>query len=129
MKSFYVIITLAALAIALAGCSLKENYSVQYGFSKEISTETKFEVVGGVVKVEAPFADFSCNQKSFKATLSRQGQVFTMRLSGVETAERCSAKFFADIFGLAPGAYQFKLVYTHDGKTEQPVSREFTISP
>ena len=115
------------LAITLVGCTLTENYSVQYGFSNEITTETKFDVADQMIKAEVPFANFSCDQKSFKATLSRKNQVLTMRLKGIETTERCSAKFFTSIFGLAEGDYQFRLVYEHDGKTDQVMSKDFSI--
>lgn len=113
--------------VVLAGCTLTENYSVQYGFSNEISTETKFDVTDKIINAEVPFADFSCDQKSFKATLSRNNQILTMRLKGTETAERCSAKFFTSISGLTDGNYQFRLVYEHDGKTDQVMSKDFSI--
>jgi len=123
MKYYFFLLTV----LLLTGCTLTENYPVQYGFSNEITTETKFDVADKMIKAEVPFADFSCDQKSFKATLSRKNQVLTMRLKGTETTERCSANFFTSISGLTAGNYQFRLVYEHGGKTDEVMSKDFSI--
>lgn len=128
MKMARITLGITLCAVVLAGCTLKENYSVQYGFSNELATESTFTVSKGAIKVEAPFADFTCDQASIKATLSRKDTTLTMRLKGKETDERCSAKFFTNISGLESGQYVFRLIYDRgNGNDIQALLKDFII--
>ncbi|MDD2807734.1 MAG: hypothetical protein PHW95_04425 [Patescibacteria group bacterium] len=119
---------LAVAAIILSGCQLKENYSVQYGFSNELETESTFIANKDGYELTSPFADFTCDSQSVKANLARNGNIFTMILSGTETTQRCSYKFFAKITGVNPGDYEFKLIYQRDNLRQQVMYQQFSVS-
>jgi hypothetical protein len=114
------ILILLIAVLILTGCNIKENYSVQYSFSNEIITAVKFATKAGGVNLEIPFADFSCDAKSFKVQLSRQEDTFTLTIKGQETLERCSQKFSAEISGIETGTYWLKVIYLK-GQTRQEV--------
>ena len=68
---YKIIILILLFSLVLVGC-LKESYSMQYGFSGELITETKLESKPDGVYLEMPFADFSCDSKSFKRQRSNR---------------------------------------------------------
>ena len=101
---------------------------MQYSFTSELATETEFETKPDGIKLAIPFADFSCDQKSFKAVLNRTGDTFNLTISGTETDQRCSQKFSADISGIAPGSYQLRVFYLKGDQSQQAMFKDFTIS-
>nr|AQS29869.1 hypothetical protein [uncultured bacterium] len=101
---------------------------MQYGFSGELITETKLESKPDGVYLEMPFADFSCDSKSFKASLDVSGKNLVLSLSGNETKERCSVKFYADIMGIKPGDYWLKVIYNKNGESQEVLYQEFNIN-
>ncbi|HLC89794.1 MAG TPA: hypothetical protein VJG65_02430 [Patescibacteria group bacterium] len=109
MKKIY--FSLIIFGLILAACQLKQNYTMQYGFSNEIITASQTSEAKDGFKIELPFADFSCDAKSFKAVLNRKENNFTITLNGVETQERCSQKFFAEVAGIKQGDYWLKIIY------------------
>ncbi|MAF13354.1 MAG: hypothetical protein CMI53_00470 [Parcubacteria group bacterium] len=126
MKKLLMITILSA--VTLSACQLKENFAMQYGFTNEIVTESKLEPTANGLKVEVPFADFSCDVESFKGVLDKKDSTFTLSLEGNETTERCSQKFFADIEGMQPGTYWFAVVYQKGDDQNQVVYEQFTIA-
>lgn len=129
MKRFILLSFTGLLLLTLAGCSLQENYSVQYGFTNEVTTETKLNVTSGGMELQTPFADFSCDTKSFKADVSRQNDTFTVLLSGNETTERCTQKFFLSISGVQSGTYWIKVIYRKAaGEEQQVVYQQFKVN-
>jgi len=124
----YVLATILLILVLLTGCWLKENYTMQYSFTSELATETEFETKPDGIKLAIPFADFSCDQKSFKAVLNRTGDTFNLTISGTETDQRCSQKFSADISGIAPGSYQLRVFYLKGDQSQQAMFKDFTIS-
>lgn len=123
-----VVIILVVAAIMLSGCHLKENYSVQYGFSNELITDSIFKANSDGYELTVPFADFTCDSQSVKANLARKNNTFTMVLSGNETTERCSYKFFAKITGVTSGDYEFKLIYQRENLRQQVMYEQFTVA-
>ncbi|MBI3291168.1 hypothetical protein HYZ76_02690 [Candidatus Falkowbacteria bacterium] len=111
----------------MSGCKLQENYAVQYGFSNEVITETKFVITKDGVDMEIPFSDFSCDPKSFKAVLERRGNEFTMIIQGTETQQRCNQKFSAEIRGISSGDYTIKVIYKKSGEEQEVLYRDFSI--
>lgn len=122
------ILTLLIFSLLLTGCRFKENYVMQYSFTSELATETKFETKTNGIKLEIPFADFSCEPESFKAVLNRSGDTFSLTIAGSETQERCSQKFLADISGISPGNYELRVFYQKADQSQQVVFQEFTIN-
>lgn len=127
MKFRYFSLIILALFI-LSACNLKEDYSVQYSFTSAPSTETKITPTAGGVDIEFPFADFSCDAKSFKADLGRSNNTFIMTLEGNETEQRCPQQFIAQITGIEPGDYSFQLVYRTLSGDQQVMFNQFTVS-
>lgn len=111
----------------ISGCQFKENYSMTSSFSNEIITKTVLEVEGSVVTLELPFADFSCDVKSFKPTLDRKAETFTIVLEGTEATERCSQKFSTEITGLEKGDYWLKVIYRKEGQDIEAYYQPFNI--
>lgn len=126
MKKTILLIFLISV-ISLAGCKLKENYAMQSSFSNEIITKTVLEVEGSTLTLELPFADFSCDIKSFKPTLDRQAETFTIVLEGTETTERCSQKFSTEITGFEKGDYWLKVIYRKGGQDIEAYYQPFNI--
>lgn len=127
MKKISLTIILLTAIVGLSACQLEENYVMQYGFSNEIITETKFETIANGLKLEVPFADFSCDPQSFKGILDRKEKTFTLTLEGTETTNRCSQKFYANITGIQPGNYWMAVVYNKNGQKNQVVYEQFSI--
>ena len=127
MKKATLSILLISL-IALFGCQLKENYAMQSSFSNEAITKTSLEVKDKNLSLEMPFADFSCDIKSFKPVLSRDNEVFTIILEGSETVDRCPQKFSAEITGLKPGDYWLKVIYRKAGQDREVFYQPFNIA-
>lgn len=101
---------------------------MQSSFTNDIATETKVEVVTDGLNAEVPFADFSCDIKSFKPVLNRDADTFTITLKGNETTERCGQKFSAQITGVVPGTYWLKVIYQKAGSSQQVLYQQFTIA-
>lgn len=101
---------------------------MQYSFSNEIITTSKFEPIDNGFNLEILFTDFSCDAKSFKAVLSRQGSDFVLTLSGNETDQRCSQKFSAEISGIQPGIYWLRVIYKKAGQDQQVLYQQFTVN-
>lgn len=127
MKRVLFITILLIFSFSLVACQFKESYAMQYGFTNEIITETKFEPTANGVNLEIPFADFSCDPKSFKGVLDKKENTFTLTLEGTETTDRCSQKFYADITGMQSGTYWMAVVYKRGDSESQVVYEEFTI--
>jgi len=129
MRSKVFILTiLLIIVISLAACRLKEEYSMQYGYSNEVVTETKVVTKSNGLNLEIPFADFSCDSTSFKAVLDRKDKTFTLSMKGTETTERCSQKFFANITGIESGTYWLKVVYDQGSQQQEVLYEQFTIA-
>lgn len=127
MKLRYFSLIILTLII-LSACSLREDYSMQYSFTSAPSTETKITPTADGVDIEFPFADFSCDAKSFKANLGRSNKTFIITLEGDETEERCSQQFIAEITGIKPGDYSLQLVYRTAQGDQQVMFNQFTVS-
>ncbi len=125
---FFVFLLPCFLVFLLAGCQLKENYSMQSSFTNEIITQTKLEIKTDGISVEVSFADFSCDLKSFKPTLSRDTDTFTISLQGNETTQRCPQKFSSEIKGIEPGDYWLKVIYQKGDEARQVVYQQFTVT-
>jgi len=120
---------LACLLIFLfTGCQFKESYSMQYGFTNEIITQTLLELKDGGVKIEIPFADFGCEPKSYKAVLERKEKDFVLTISGTETEKRCPFKFWADISGIPAGDFWLKVIYDKAGEKQEVFYQPFSIA-
>jgi hypothetical protein len=130
MKKYITVFVLLVLSSLVIGCELKSSYSMQYGFSSEMTTETKIEPTAEGINLEIPFADFSCDSKSFKAVLDRDQQrnEFILNLAGNETEERCSQKFLAEITGISPGEYWLAVIYQKGEQQQQVLYEKFTIT-
>ena len=128
MKRFYFIIPIFISLVVLAGCELKENYAIEYGFSNELITQTTLRTVTSTVALETPFADFTCDVSSIKAAVARQNDTFTVTLAGTETSSRCSEKFSLQIHEIHPGTYWLKVIYNKTASQHEPVVyQQFTI--
>lgn len=112
----------------LSACGLKQNYSLQYSFTSAPTTETSVEATADGVKIEFPFADFSCDAASFTAALGRSNNTFILTLSGTETEDRCSQKFKASISGIPAGDYSIQMVYQKPEGDQQVLFRDFTVA-
>ena len=128
MKKYFVIISIFFVAsLLLTGCNLKEEYAMQYSLINNLSTETKVESTPQGVKLEIPFADFTCNANSVKAVLARSQNTFTVTLAGAETAERCGQRFMAEITGVSKGDYEIKVVYLKGDREQQVLFEPFRV--
>ncbi|NUM25428.1 MAG: hypothetical protein HUU49_02255 [Candidatus Buchananbacteria bacterium] len=124
----YFFITLLFGTLFFSACHLKEEYAVQYSFINELSTVTKVEPTGTGLKLEIPFADFSCDVANVKGVLKREMNTFILTLQGNETDQRCSQKFAAEITGIKPGDYEIKVVYLKGDQEQQVMYEKFTVS-
>ncbi len=128
MKKYFVIITiLLSASLLLTGCNLKEEYSVQYSLINDSGTVTKVEPTPDGLKLEIPFADFTCDAASVKAVLRRAENSFMMTLSGNETIERCGQIFLAQISGIRPGDYDLKVIYLKGAESQPVLFEKFTV--
>ena len=123
---YFSLIILALLI--LSACSLREDYSVQYSFTSAPSTVTNITPTADGVKIEFPFADFSCDAKSFKADLGRSNKTYIITLEGIETLVRCPQQFIAQVTGIKPGDYSLQLVYRTPQGDQQVMFSQFTVS-
>ncbi len=117
-----------ALVFTAVGCSIKEEYSVQYGFRSEAANQTKIEQRGDIIAVEIPLPEFSCDVASFKSVLERKGDVFTLTFKGTETTERCLEKYTAEISGVKPGSYWLRVVYERGAQATPLLYQAFTVT-
>lgn len=112
----------------LSACQLVQNYDMISSFTNEIKTETKVESKSNGLLLEIPFADFSCDISSFKSKLNREGDVFTLMISGQESTKRCSQLFSANIEGIEQGDYWLKVIYNKNGDQQEVLYQEFSIN-
>ena len=125
MKKIYFIFIIFGLI--LAGCNLKQNYTMQYGFSNEIIPESKFEETSDGFKLKIPFADFGCEIKKTKAVLERKEKTFTITIFDNQAAKRCSEKFFAEVTGIPKGEYWLKVIYLKETGQQEVFSQVLVI--
>ncbi len=123
-----IIFIVPVLILMLAGCSFKEEYAMQYTIIDQVGIETKVVPTGDGIKLEIPFADFTCDIKSVKATLERKENIFSVLIQGNETPARCSQKFSADINGVMPGSYQLKVYYQRGEEKQVVLVQDFQIT-
>jgi len=122
-----IILGILVPSLFLVGCQLKENYALQASFTNEVITKINMEVTSDGVKVDIPFADFSCEPESFKPILERKSNDFIIILEGNETSERCSSKFSAKITGISSGTYWLKVVYKKGEEDQRILYEEFKV--
>jgi len=115
------------LIFLLAGCQWKENYVTQYGFTAEKISASVLEPTSDGFKLQIPLSDFSCLPASFKLYLDKNNNDLTMTLKGTETTEHCYYKFYANVSGAKPGAYQLKVIYQKAEENQEIFSQQFTI--
>ncbi|MDX9892932.1 MAG: hypothetical protein RB292_00770 [Patescibacteria group bacterium] len=124
----FIIFIMPVLTLILVGCSFKEEYAMQYTIVDQAGIETKVTATDDGVKLEIPFADFTCDIKSVKATLERNESIFSVFIQGNETPARCSQKFSADINGVSPGSYQLKVYYQRGEEKQVVLVEDFQVT-
>ena len=128
MRKFLVIIILFFVIVSLTACQLTDNYITEYGFTNEVIAEPEFEATSNGLKLEIPFADFSCDPASFKVLVDKKKNNLIMTIAGTETEKRCYQKFYANMSGIKPGDYQLKVVYKKDQEEQVVLYESFTIT-
>jgi len=126
MKKIFFIFVVSVFFVT--GCKFSDDYTVQYSLSSQDFKNSSLSIEDGIVKLIIPFADFSCDPKSFKVDLDKNQNDFTLVIKGKETEARCYQAFIADVSGVESGSYTFKIIYDRtNNKQEVVMYKNFTI--